>query len=71
MDKPLVSGNNPIPDAYMTASTQFSVDTVPHYARINNTLGRGSWRATNTEISAIPPAFYIQVGLRIAFSDLL
>ena len=39
-DEPLVSGSDPIPDAYMTASSDYDTTWVAHTARLNHAL---SW----------------------------
>jgi len=57
-EEPLVNGNNPIPDASMTASSDFGSNWEPHYARL---YGTRAWCASDTEFGAVPPNFYIQV----------
>jgi len=57
----LVSGNNPIPDAHITASSEYGTHTAAHYARINNTAGDGAWRCSSAEFFAPEPRMYLQV----------
>jgi len=57
----LVSGNNPIPDAHITASSEGHTSTAAHYARINNTAGLGAWVCSNAESDAPEPRMYLQV----------
>jgi len=57
----LVSGTNPIPDAHITASSEYNVYTPAHYARINNTAGSGAWRCSDAERTAPEPRMYLQV----------
>jgi len=53
-----VSGSQPIPDEYMTASSVYGPDWEAHYARLG---GAPSWCASITERDAPTPSFYIQV----------
>jgi len=57
----LVSGNNPIPDAHITASSEAFTLAAAHYARIHNTAGNGAWRCSNAEMDAPEPRMYLQV----------
>jgi len=61
VEEALVSGNNPIPDAQITASSWFDDDGAPRQARINNTGGRGAWISNTTDLTAPEPKMYIQV----------
>ena len=61
MEKALVSGNNRIPDAQITASSELDFNYAPRYARINNTAGYGGWLCSSVEYSAPEPRMYIQV----------
>jgi len=65
VEEALISGNNPIPDAQMTASSEFATaGASPPSARINNTDGYGAWRCSTAESDAPEPRMYIQVCLR-------
>jgi len=58
----LVSGTNPIPDAHITASSEYdSVKSSAYYARINNTAGWGGWLCSYNEMTAPEPRMYLQV----------
>ena len=57
----LVSGNNPIPDAHITASSVNNVWSPAHYARIHNTAGDGGWACSSAEYTAPEPRMYLQV----------
>ena len=57
--EPLLSGNNPVPDAHFTASSEYGSAWAPHTARINATVY--AWCPSQAEIDAVPPNFYIQV----------
>ena len=61
MNEALISGNNPIPDAHITASSEWRSNSVACYARINNTAGDGCWSCSNDEGMAPEPRMYIQV----------
>jgi len=63
VEEALVSGTNPIPDAQITASSERNELHAPRYARINNTLEYGGWRASSLEEGAPEPRMYIQVCL--------
>ena len=66
VEEALVSGNNPIPDALITASSWFDDDGAPRQARINNTNGsRGAWVCDAIEPNAPEPRMYIQVCLLV------
>jgi len=65
VEEALVSGNNPIPDAQITASSEFDSNTVPRYARINNIAGIGAWLCSSAEYTALEPRMYIQVCLLV------
>jgi len=60
-DEPLVSGRKPIPDAQITASSEYSGSTLATNARINNTAGYGAWVCSSAEATAAEPRMYIQV----------
>jgi len=55
---PLINGSNPIPDAYMTASSEYSSNWRAPNARLNGPKG---WCANDTERDTAPPNYYIQV----------
>ena len=57
----LVSGPNPIPDAYMTASSEYNDFHGPRHARINSTSGIGGWLCHTNESTAPEPRMYLQV----------
>jgi len=57
----LVSGNNPIPDAHITASSEAFTSSATRYARINNTDGFGAWECSYAEFTAPEPRMYLQV----------
>jgi len=61
VEEALVSGNNPIPDAQITASSEYGDWYAPRRARISNTAGAGGWLCSATEYSAPEPKMYIQV----------
>ena len=61
MEEALVSGNNPIPDAHITASSEYNVDYAARFARINTTGGWKGWLASSLEINAPEPRMYLQV----------
>ena len=62
VEEALVSGNNPIPDAHITASSVYdSVSSPARYARINNTAGWGAWLSSLAEMVAPEPRMYLQV----------
>jgi len=56
-----VSGDNPIPDSQITASSEYGATYATRYARINNTAGDGGWLCTSAEYDAPEPRMYIQV----------
>jgi len=60
VEEALVSGNNPIPDAQITASSWVDDDRAPRQARINNTAGLGAWHCS-AEHDAPEPRMFIQV----------
>jgi len=66
VEEALISGNSPIPDAQITASSQFDSTTVPRYARINNTDGWGGWLCSKAEYDALEQSMYIQVCLLVS-----
>jgi len=53
-----VNGNNPIPDASMTASSDLGLGWKPFNARLH---GSTAWCASAAERGTVPPNFYIQV----------
>ena len=57
-EEPLVSGSIPIPDAFMTASSEYDRNWAASFARLS---GTNAWRATIAERDALPSNFYIQV----------
>jgi len=59
VDGPLLTGANPVPDSYFTASSEYSATFAAYKARIGVTTT--CWIATMAEIEAIPPSLYIQV----------
>jgi len=61
VEEALVSGNKPIPDAQITASSELFDSTAARMARINNIDGRGGWRCILAEITAPEPRMYLQV----------
>ena len=61
VEEALVSGNNPIPDAHITASSEWGVYYVARYARINNTAGAGGWACSTAEFDAPELRMYLQV----------
>jgi len=62
VEEALVSGNNPIPDGQITASSVYDIALSPaHYARINNTAGWGAWLPSVTEIEVPELRMYLQV----------
>jgi len=61
IEEALVSGKNPIPDAKMTANSEFDDLHGPRFARINNTDSYGGWRSTFEDEIAPKPRMYIQV----------
>ena len=66
-ENPLVNGATPIPDSYMTASSEISPASAPYRARLHNQPGsgyNGAW--CNTVADAATTASYIQV---ILFSN--
>jgi len=60
-EAPLVSGNTPVPDAQMTASSEYDNYHGPRRARINNTAGSSCWLCSTNETNAPEPRMYIQV----------
>jgi len=61
VEGPLVSGNNPIPDVQITASSEYNDWHGPRRARINNTLdGATCWLSDIAEQQA-EPLMFIQV----------
>jgi len=65
VEEALVSGNNPIPDAQITASSSLDDNAAPRQARINNTNGYGGWHCLN-EHNEPEPKMYIQVCLLVS-----
>jgi len=61
VEEALVSGNIPIPDAQITASSEYDADGAPSRSRINNSVYRGGWVSSFKEFSAPEPRMYIQV----------
>ena len=61
VEEALVSGNNPIPDAQITASSEHSANHLAIFARINNTAGYGGWLCSTALVSTTVPTMYIQV----------
>jgi len=58
----LVSGNNPIPDAHMTASSNASdFYGAPSARMINNASIMAAWLCSEEEFTALEPSMYIQV----------
>jgi len=57
---PLMGGANPIPNSYMTSSSQdgTSSASAPYQARLYNSLG---WCPSAAENNAVPPAMWLQV----------
>jgi len=55
---PLVDGTNPIPDSYMTATSEWSALYVAPMARMSS---GGAWWAADAETLAPVPNFYMQV----------
>lgn len=53
-----MSGNSPIPDASMTATSDLGATWKPYYARLH---GPNAWSASAAERGTVPPNFYIQV----------
>jgi len=58
-EEPLVTGNTPIPDGQMTASSIYYSGVPAYYGRLNF---NGAWCPSSTEISSSPPSMWIQVG---------
>lgn len=60
---PLVSGTSPIPDAQMTASSEYDDWHGPRHARLNNIGSAGCWLAGNAEKQNLNyvPGMYLQV----------
>jgi len=65
VEEALVSGNNPIPDAQITASSEYSANTLARFARIDNTDGNGGWACASADYSPTP-TMYIQVCALVA-----
>ena len=65
VEEALVSGNNPIPDAQITASSEHSDKHLAIFARIYNTAGTGGWLCNTTLVSTTEPTMYIQVCVQI------
>jgi len=65
VEEALVSGNNPIPDAQITASSEGNARTYARFSRINNTEGSGAWRCSLEELNAAEPRMYLQVGTKL------
>ena len=61
VEEALVSGNNPIPDAHITASSEYDVHRVARNARINNTAGAGAWMCSVAERDAPERRMFLQV----------
>jgi len=61
VEEALVSGNNSVPDAQITASSEWSINHIAPLARIDNAAGVGGWLSSSTDIYAPEPRMYIQV----------
>ena len=61
VEKALVSGNNPIPDTHITASSEWTTAYAPIYGRIKNTASFGAWLCSSAQFSEPEPRMYIQV----------
>jgi len=67
VEEALVSGNNPIPDAQITASSEYSANTLARFARIDNTDGNGGWACASADYSPTP-TMYIQVCALVGYT---
>ena len=69
VEEALVSGNNPIPDAQITASSEYNDFHGPRYSRINNTAGGQAWLCSTAEMTAPEPRMYLQVCSPVAVKE--
>jgi len=65
--EPLLNGRYPVPDSYITASSQIHVSAAAPYARLDG--ANRHWCPSFAEINTIPPVFYLQVGHAYTMQD--
>ena len=56
---PLLDGVSPVPDSYFTASSEYDINHKAYFARLSD--GGPGWLASDAEVNANPPTFYLQV----------